>query len=904
MRAVAPGQVGVLLVRQRLDRCRVEGLAALGQGLGHGVLGDDGLARARWARPRAPSGRRRWRRGPGPGRRRGRTRTPADQLGPGGHHAGRGSGLLLAALEDPADDDRDLVEDAHRHREHQHADRVARWGDDGHDDADPDDRVAPGLLQRFDVQDADELQEHEQDRELEADAERQHHVGDQAEVLVRREGRHEVARAADGDEELQGLGQRVEGQPRAHDEQRQRAEQERDGVLLLVVVEARGDELPQLPEDHRHGDGDAAVGRHLHADPEAAQRVGEQQLPAGERAVLAGDVLVGPQQELEDVVVEQERDRHAEHEGDGDLDDAVPELREVLHQGHAGRVGLGAEGGGGHQAVLRGRAAFGTVAERFPAAWRAAGALAGVPLRTGVAFLAGAFFGGAVFFAAGARLAGAFLVGAFLAGAFLAGPCFGGAVFLAAGAFRAGARFVVDRLGGAAVVALACAAHRCDGRVETGADRAEGATGHRGERAGGLHRGGAAVLLERLLDLPLEAGRELAQVVIILPALRAASGRRWGPSTTRATRAIATSSRGPTLNMAGVYRWGAAAPGSARSPSWPPGSPPSAAPRSASPTAAPGPTPRRTPSRPSGWPCGWAPPAWRATCGSPRRGRRARPRRGRPAGAAQGARSPSCARDELPEHIPTLAELYDEPSAPSSSCRSTSRTPPPSTATVAVARDGGRRRGRAALAVPPRLAAWWPRGVRAAEGARLVDSTWLKRIPEGVEQRAAALADAGIDALNLHHSRVDRRPGRPLPPLRRALLRLGRAARPRSSTTCSTPAWTASTPTTWTAWSTPSTRLRRRSSYKPPMSDGGQTSHEGPADDRVDRDRPAVGEPAVGRVVAVVAHHEDRALGHRLLLDRWVVGGDALRQVRLLEELAVDVHLPLAGLDDLARAGR
>jgi glycerophosphoryl diester phosphodiesterase len=35
---------------------------------------------------------------------------------------------------------------------------------------------------------------------------------------------------------------------------------------------------------------------------------------------------------------------------------------------------------------------------------------------------------------------------------------------------------------------------------------------------------------------------------------------------------------------------------------------------------------------------------------------------------------------------------------------------------------------------------------------RLVDSTFLGHMPEGPEQRAAALADAGIDAVNLHHT--------------------------------------------------------------------------------------------------------------------------------------------------------
>jgi glycerophosphoryl diester phosphodiesterase len=46
------------------------------------------------------------------------------------------------------------------------------------------------------------------------------------------------------------------------------------------------------------------------------------------------------------------------------------------------------------------------------------------------------------------------------------------------------------------------------------------------------------------------------------------------------------------------------------------------------------------------------------------------------------------------------------------------------------------------------LATW--RGY--SEGARLVDSTRLKRIAEGSERRAATLRNAGIDAINLHHS--------------------------------------------------------------------------------------------------------------------------------------------------------
>ena len=41
---------------------------------------------------------------------------------------------------------------------------------------------------------------------------------------------------------------------------------------------------------------------------------------------------------------------------------------------------------------------------------------------------------------------------------------------------------------------------------------------------------------------------------------------------------------------------------------------------------------------------------------------------------------------------------------------------------------------------------------RLVDDVHLVDSTHLRRVPEGLEQRAATLADHGIDALNLHHS--------------------------------------------------------------------------------------------------------------------------------------------------------
>ena len=108
------------------------------------------------------------------------------------------------------------------------------------------------------------------------------------------------------------------------------------------------------------------------------------------------------------------------------------------------------------------------------------------------------------------------------------------------------------------------------------------------------------------------------------------------------------------------------------------------------------------------------------------------------------------ARAELPDHIPTLEELYAEVGTEFELSLDV-KDPAAFEPTVAVARAaGGNAASRLWLCHHDwkLVATWRP----LAPEAGLVDSTWLKRIPEGVEQRAAALANAGIDALNLHHS--------------------------------------------------------------------------------------------------------------------------------------------------------
>ena len=107
-------------------------------------------------------------------------------------------------------------------------------------------------------------------------------------------------------------------------------------------------------------------------------------------------------------------------------------------------------------------------------------------------------------------------------------------------------------------------------------------------------------------------------------------------------------------------------------------------------------------------------------------------------------------RAALPRHVPTLEELYAEVgteldiSLDVKDVAAFDRT-------VAVARAaGGSAMERLWLChhSVDQVIAWR----EACPDVRLVDSTYLGHMPEGTEQRAAALARAGIDAVNLHHS--------------------------------------------------------------------------------------------------------------------------------------------------------
>lgn len=103
---------------------------------------------------------------------------------------------------------------------------------------------------------------------------------------------------------------------------------------------------------------------------------------------------------------------------------------------------------------------------------------------------------------------------------------------------------------------------------------------------------------------------------------------------------------------------------------------------------------------------------------------------------------------DLPPHIPTLAELYD--TCGTDYALSLDVKDEAAVAEViAVTRDAGAEDHLWLCHPDWELVATWR---ELSPDVRLVDSTRLSKMKEGPERRAANLASAGIDAVNLHHS--------------------------------------------------------------------------------------------------------------------------------------------------------
>lgn len=105
-------------------------------------------------------------------------------------------------------------------------------------------------------------------------------------------------------------------------------------------------------------------------------------------------------------------------------------------------------------------------------------------------------------------------------------------------------------------------------------------------------------------------------------------------------------------------------------------------------------------------------------------------------------------RRDLPEHVPTLADLYGEVGT-SLPLSLDVKDPAALAPTVEVARRFDALDNLWLCHHDWTVVATWR---DLAPGANLVDSTHFDRIKEGPERRAVSLADAGIGTINMHHS--------------------------------------------------------------------------------------------------------------------------------------------------------
>jgi len=105
-------------------------------------------------------------------------------------------------------------------------------------------------------------------------------------------------------------------------------------------------------------------------------------------------------------------------------------------------------------------------------------------------------------------------------------------------------------------------------------------------------------------------------------------------------------------------------------------------------------------------------------------------------------------RAALPPHIPTLEELYDACGTDFDLSLDV-KDPAALDATVAVCRAAGAAERVWLCHHDWELVATWR---QQHADVRLVDSTRLRAMRRGPERRAAELANAGIDAVNLHHT--------------------------------------------------------------------------------------------------------------------------------------------------------
>ncbi len=204
-------------------------------------------------------------------------------------------------------------------------------------DCDRHEGESPTLQQSLGSDGADQLEADDEDGQQEPEAEREDHQPDQADVAADREDLVDV-RTRPGDQELECLPNGEIGECAARCEQHDRHQDERNCVLLLLRVQRRHGEAPGLPEQDRQREDDSAVHTDAHPGRNALRRAEVVQGGVAEVLRFArAQVDVRFAQEVQDLVVERDDQDHADRDGQRTADDPDSEFTEVLRQRHGVR---------------------------------------------------------------------------------------------------------------------------------------------------------------------------------------------------------------------------------------------------------------------------------------------------------------------------------------------------------------------------------------------------------------------------------------------------------------------------------------------------------------------------------------------------------------------------------------
>src|SRR5579862_2289674 len=249
-----------------------------------------------------------------------------------------GGGALFDHLYRP---DRALVEGEQRQRKRHLAQDVGRRQNRGDDEGD-DDKIAALGLELVGGDDADAAEQGEDHRQLEGDAEGQHQLHHQRQIVL------DLGQKLDG--RLPGAAHLLHAERKArqhrpdheidhhrsHQEEDRRGDQIRQEGLLLVAIKAGRDEHVDLRGDHRERNEGAAERRDLELHDEIFEQARIDEF----RILRAGDPHVWPGEDVVDLLGEEEAAHHRDDECSRRLDQPRAQLDQVIHQRRLGGLDL------------------------------------------------------------------------------------------------------------------------------------------------------------------------------------------------------------------------------------------------------------------------------------------------------------------------------------------------------------------------------------------------------------------------------------------------------------------------------------------------------------------------------------------------------------------------------------